>query len=109
MTGGVVSTMVTVWLHMIELLQQSMAFQVRVTLTGQIAAAFVIVLTMVMERLVPQQASMAVGGVKDQGVLHCTVKSGAHVNTGGCVSTSVMLWLHVAVFVQQSVASQVRV
>ena len=108
-TGGVVSMTVTIWLHVMELEQQSVARQVRVTISGQKLLALVTVLSTVMVTFVPQQASMAVGAVNDHGVPQLTVRLLAQVRTGGCVSTSVIVWLHVAVFEQQSMACQVRV
>jgi hypothetical protein len=88
MTGGVLSTTATVWLHVIELLQQSVACQVRVMICGHNEPAFVIVLTMVTVRFVPQQLSSAVGGSKVQVVPHTTVLLLAQVSTGGWVSIS---------------------
>ena len=70
---------------------------------------FVTVLKTVMVTFVPSQMSLAVGGVNDHAVPHSTVCAGAQLNTGGVVSTTVMVWLHIAVFVQASVARQVRV
>ena len=55
MTGGVVSTSVTVWLQVARLPQQSTAAQVRVTVCGQMP--LVTVLTTLIVTLVPQQAS----------------------------------------------------
>jgi hypothetical protein len=83
MTGGIVSTMVTVWLHEMELLQQSVACHVRVTLDGHTAAVLVMVLRTIIVTFEPQHASTAVGGSNVQGVLHWTVLSGTHVSTGG--------------------------
>jgi hypothetical protein len=83
MTGGTVSTMVTVWLHEMELLQQSVACQVRVTLDGHTAAVLVMVLRTIIVTFDPQHASTAVGGSNVHGVLHWTVLSGTQVSTGG--------------------------
>jgi len=88
-TGGVVSLFVTVWLHVAELLQQSVARQVRVIVPGQGVGLLVIVLRMVMVTLVPQQPSSAVGGSKVQALPHCTALLVAQVITGGVVSTIV--------------------
>lgn len=62
--GGLVSTIVIVWLHDAELVQLSVTRQVRVALDkiGQRGfAALVTVLTMVMATLVPLQISLAIG------------------------------------------------
>jgi hypothetical protein len=63
---------------------------------------------MVMVTLVPQQTSEAVGELNDQVEPHWTVLLLAQVMTGGRVSTTVTVWLQVAVLLQQSVALQVR-
>ena len=62
-----------------------------------------------MVTFVPQQASMAVGGVKFQTVPQFTVRLLPQLITGGCVSISVTVWLQNAALVQQSVARQTRV
>jgi len=82
-TGGTVSITVMVWLHVVELLQQSVACQVRVMICGHFVATFVTVPRTVIVTLVPQQASIAVGGVNDQAEPHCTVMLLAQVITGG--------------------------
>lgn len=84
MTGGTLSTMVTDWLQLVMLLQQSMIIQFRVTTIGQ--TPLVTVLNTEMVTFVPQQASTAVGGVKDQVVPHGTVKLAGQFTTGGVVS-----------------------
>src|ERR1041385_161846 len=66
MTGGVVSTIVTVWLHKTEFEQQSLTRQTRVWNWLQNGPESGPVLKTVMVRLVPQQASMAVGASNDQ-------------------------------------------
>jgi hypothetical protein len=109
MTGGTVSTMVTVWEQVVELVQQSVACQVRVMTTGQTEPMLVTVLRTVMVTLVPQQASMAVGVVKDQAVPQLTVKLVPQVMTGGWVSISVTRWLQKVELEQQSVICQKRV
>lgn len=106
MTGGTVSMMVTVWLHVAELLQQSVACQVRVMINGHRLEALVMVLRTVIVMFVPQQASMAVGGVKDQAEPQFTVMLLAQVITGGWVSTSMTRWLQKVEFEQQSVIIQ---
>lgn len=105
MAGGTLSTMVTDWLQLVTLLQQSMIIQCRVTTVGQVP--LVTVLKMEMVTFVPQQESTAVGGVNDQVVPHGTVMLGGQFTTGGVVSCTTTRWLHtVELFVQQSVAIQ---
>ena len=94
-------------LHVAELLQQSVACQVRVTTHGQ--TPLVVVPRTEIDTLVPQQRSKAVGGSKDQAKPHWTVLLVAQVMVGARVSTTVTVWLHVAELLQQSVASQVLV
>jgi hypothetical protein len=106
-TGGVVSTTVTVWLQALLRLQQLVTTQVRVMFHGQ--EPLVTVLRIVTVTLVPQQVSEAVGESNDQTEPHWIVLLVAQVRTGGLVSTTVTVWLHVAVLLQQSVAFQVRV
>src|SRR6266498_111734 len=55
------------------------------------------------------QVSLAVGGSKDQTLVHSTVLLGTQVMVGLVVSTSVTFWLQSAVLPQASVACQVRV
>ena len=86
MVGGMVSTTVTVWLHVAVLVQQSMACQVRVMFHGH--RPLVTVLTTAMVTLVPQQTSEAVGRSNDQFEPHWTVLLAAQVMTGGMVSTT---------------------
>jgi hypothetical protein len=84
--GGVVSTTVTVWLHVLELPQQSIATHVRVTNRGQMP------LVKVPSMLTPcrQQLSVATGVPNSHGCPHCTVMLLGHeVNTGGSVSITV--------------------
>src|SRR6266498_4112133 len=54
------------------------------------------------------QVSLAVGGSKDQALLHSTVLLCAQVMVGAVVSTMVMVWVDWAVLPQASVAVQVR-
>ena len=67
----------------------------------------VVVLTMVMVAL--PQVSLAVGGSKFQTLPHSTVLLVAQVMLGGVVSSTVTVWLHIAVLVLVSVAIHVRV
>src|SRR5438552_3182608 len=62
-----------------------------------------------MVTFVPPHTSDAVGGSKSHAVPHSTIRLETHVNTGGVVSTMVMVWLQVAALLQLSIASQVRV
>src|SRR5437762_12052345 len=55
------------------------------------------------------QVSLAMGGSKDQALVHSTVLFATQVMTGLVVSTTVTFWLHSAVLPQASVARQVRV
>src|SRR2546426_36256 len=111
MTGAVVSTTVTVWLHWAVLVQASVACQVRVAskVLPQWPAVLVTVLRMVMVAV--SLLSVAVGGSKVQALPNCTVLLVLLVQfmTGAVVSTTVTVWLHWAVLVQASVACQVRV
>src|SRR5260370_42024051 len=90
------------------LVQQSVAFQVRVMTCVQ-PAPLVTVPTTVIVTLLPQQASTALGRSKLQLLLQGTFLFVAQVMTGGVVSTTVTVWLHVALLEQQSVACHVRV
>ena len=109
MTGGVVSTTVTIWLQVAALVQQSVARQVRVMIVVQGGMTLVIVVSTVMVTFVPQQRSKAVGGSNDQMASHWTVLLLAQVITGGVVSITWTTSVQVEVFVQQSVACQVLV
>jgi hypothetical protein len=85
-TGGVVSTIVIVWLHVLVLPQQSYATQTRVMICGQM-----LVLVNVPNTEIPwkQQLSVAVGVPKLQDEPHSTVRLvGQNVNTGAVVSTT---------------------
>ena len=70
MTGGMVSTVVTVWEQVVELVQQSVMRQVRVEVLKQGVPSGVMVLKTVMVTFVPQQASIAVGVSKMTGEPH---------------------------------------
>jgi hypothetical protein len=102
---------VTVWLHALLLLQQSVACQVRVMLWEicEQSLPLATVLRTVTVTLLPQQASKRVGVSKCQGRPHGTLLLAAHVSTGGVVSATVTVWLHVLLLLWQSVACQVRV
>src|ERR1039458_4899140 len=106
MTGGVVSTTVTVWLQVLVFPQASMTSQVWVMTCGQ--TPLVTVLATVLTTFEPLQASVTIGALKLHSVPHCTVLLLAHVSTGGVVST-VTVWLQVLLLPHASVNSQVRV
>jgi hypothetical protein len=111
-TGGVVSTIVSVWLQVAAFVHKSAALQVRVTVNriGQtLGGRFVTVLRIVMVTLVPSQLSTAAGVAKTIGAPHSMVALLAQVNTGGVVSTIVSVWLQVLALVHRSTARHVRV
>ena len=104
--GGLTSSTVCVhgWLSW---LQQSLATQVRVKVTLQPLVIRASPVTLIVT-FVPQQVSTAVGGSKLQAEPQSTVLLPAHVRVGGLAKTK-MLWLHSALWPQQSVTRQVRV
>src|SRR5439155_12148777 len=109
-TGAVVSTIVTFWLHCAKLPQASVACQVRVAskVVPQWPATLVTVLT-IMIVLLPL-LSVAGGASKLQAAPCSTVLFVLlHVITGAVVSTIVTFWLHWAKLPQASVACHVRV
>src|SRR3989442_14076444 len=67
----------------------------------------VTVLRMVM--ITVPQVSLAVGGSKDQVLVHSTVLLATQAMVGGVWSSTVTVWLQSAVLPQESVARQVRV
>src|SRR5436190_9494447 len=95
-TGGVVSTIVTTWLTVAELLlQASVASQVLVILFFHPVTSLTSVSWLT---VAPLQASLAVGGVNDGEAVRSEVGwVGEEWITGGVVSTMVMKWLSVAV------------
>jgi hypothetical protein len=89
--GGVVSCTVMVCEHsVLKLVQQSLAFQVRVTTRGQ-AAWLVTVLTVSMVGAVGQQSLVAVGWSNDHDVPHWTVLLDEQVMVGGADVTVTVL------------------
>ncbi len=92
-------------------MQESVDRHVRVALKPrpQKPTAFVVVLTRVIGRFVPSQTSFTVGVSKVHGVPHSIIRFCPQLNTGGLVSTTVIVWLHVEEFVHESVARQTRV
>ena len=109
-TGGVVSTIRTVWLAKLRLPQPSAACQVRVAIkvVPHEPTAFVMVLKMV-GVTTPRQLSEAVGGSKLHGLPHSTVLLAGEVMDGGVVSTAVTTCAQVVRLVQGSRISQTRV
>ena len=91
-TGGLVSVIVTVWLHVELRLEQSVACHVRMISCEQgllgVPSGFVLVTVFktVIVTFVPQQASTALGGSKLQAKPHSTVLLDLQVITGGVVS-----------------------
>src|SRR3989442_15686873 len=109
-TGAVVSTTVTFWLHCAKFPQASVACQVRDAAEdgqrGHVGLGRVIKMEIVLLPLL----SVAVGASNVQAVPSSTVLLVLpHVITGAVVSTTVTFWLHCAKFPQASVACQVRV
>jgi hypothetical protein len=107
--GGVLSTVVTVWLQLAVLPQASVACQVRVAVKvpPQCPAVLVTLPTMLIVTL--PQVSLAVGASKLQAVAHSAVLSAAQAIVGGVVSFTVTVWLQVLLLPQVSLALQVRV
>src|SRR2546430_16752803 len=62
-----------------------------------------------MVTLVPSQMSLATGGINAKGKPHSTIRLAAQLKAGGVVSTTITVSLHVEMFVQESIARQVRV
>src|SRR6185436_21100561 len=92
--GGVVSTIVIVWLQKVSLVQVSYARHVRRTVNspGQRGTlTLVVVLVISRTTFVPSQASTAVGRVKVNGLPHSTIWSCAQVRFGGAVSIRVIV------------------
>ena len=58
---------------------------------------------------VPSQMSLATGGMNIQELPHSTIRLSAQVMFGGVVSNTEMVWLQVALLLQESNARQVRV
>src|SRR6266545_2118549 len=109
MVGSVVQTCATAILQSAVLPHASVARQVRVApkVLPQWPAVLVTVLRMV--RVTLPQESVAVGGSKDQILVHSTVLLPTQIMVGLDVSTTVTVWLQSTVLPQASVARQVRV
>src|SRR3989442_7706135 len=105
MTGAVVSTTVTVWLHWGLLVQASVACQVRVAskVLPQWPAVLVTVLRMVMVAV--SLLSVAVGGSKVQARPSTSLYFShvRHSHAGFWLSKTVTVWLHPALLVRASV------
>src|SRR5678815_2637478 len=106
--GAVVSTIVSTWLQVLLLVQASVASQVRVIVNEQSEPLVTVPMTAIVT-LVPLQASRAEGSSKLQFERHSAVLLVTQVITGAVVSTTVTVWLQVALLVQGSVACHVRV
>ena len=90
--GGVVSTMMTVWLHVAMLPELSVPRQARVAANVPPQNTLVTVLTTV--TAVGPQLSLAVGVSKLHGVPHSTCLMAAQVITGGVLSSTMTKALH---------------
>jgi hypothetical protein len=113
MTGGLVSTNVTVSVHTLRFVQQSAACHVSVRTSLQGPGTFVKTLRSVTVTLLVQQASNAAGGMGVQGVPlgvtnpHGTTWLLLQMITGGVVSVMVMMSVQLVWFPLQSMASHV--
>src|SRR5437867_13407772 len=83
MTGLLVSSTVTVWLHSAVLPQASVARQVRVASKVLPQWPPVLVTVLRMEMVTLPQVSLALGASKDQRLVHSTVLLGTQVMVGG--------------------------
>jgi hypothetical protein len=111
-SGGVVSTAVTVCVDMLLLPQASTICQILVAMNakGQVTAVFVAVLNTLVIRLVPdEQLSVATGMSKFHALPHSTILLVAFVTVGGVVSMSVTICWQVARLPQGSTNSHTRV
>src|ERR1051325_3846857 len=75
---------------------------------GEQPGPFVTVLKTEIVTFVPQQASEAEGGSKDQLLLNSATLLLAQTMSGGVVSTVITVWLRVTLVEEASVACQVR-
>ena len=88
--GGCVSTMVIVWLRVVEVLPQaSAAFHVLVIVLAQAVPPVTSLPTCC--TVAPLHASLAVGAVKDGVAVHSIVAFELVPIVGGCVSTMVVV------------------
>src|SRR5687767_5480123 len=116
-TGGVLSSTVIVWLHVAELPQSSVTVCVRVIVpryaaptSGPVLQAYVRVGSQRSEADAPGNASNAAKftGHAGTSATQETVTFVGHVITGGVLSSTVIVWLHVAELPQSSVTVCVR-
>src|ERR1041385_1531083 len=106
--GGVVSTMVTVWLHWAALPQASAARQVRVMSTPPAEASFVVVLMMVTGMVMFSPTSNAFGSSKLQSVPISMVLAAAQLSIGASSSVTMTVWEQTALLPEGSVPRQDR-
>jgi predicted membrane-bound dolichyl-phosphate-mannose-protein mannosyltransferase len=108
-TGTVVSTNVIVCEQLAVFVQSSVAVHVRRKTRTAGQAAGRPESTKVNVTLVSQvSVAVALSNAGVEPVTHSLVRFGWQVRTGGVVSMNVIVWEHVAVFVQSSVAVHVR-
>src|SRR6266446_1152360 len=105
MVGGVLSSTVIVWLHVAVLPHSSVAVQVRLVAylilpVGQVPAMGV---SMCARVTVPHK-SVGTGSTNCGVGGHSMVLSAAQAMVGGVLSSTVIVWLHVAVLPHSSVA-----
>src|SRR5688572_17080408 len=109
-TGGVLSVTVIVRLHVAELPQSSVAVNIRVTLYSCKHIPLGVKISTEVIVGVPSQASVAVAGGKSGSAGHSIgVTTVGHVKTGGVLSVTKIVRLHVEELPQSSVAVHVRV
>ena len=108
-SGAVASATVIVWLHVAVLPQASVASHVRVARSRLPGRALVTVEVAVTTTSLPSQISVAAGRSNSHGLPHATMRFGTQVMVGAVESTTVTVWLTVALLPQRSVACQVRV
>ena len=106
--GGVVSLTVIVSVHVAELPHVSVARYVRVITRGHVPLDASPTKTTV---VLPQLSDAVTDAVAGAGTFasHCTVTDAGHVTTGGVVSFTVIVCVHVAELPHVSVARYVRV
>src|SRR5210317_1630294 len=108
-SGGVVSSMVMVCVHVAMFPQSSSAWYVRVITSGHVLPSETSPRCVT---VTGPQLSVAVTRVisaAGTSPMHSTVTAGGHVISGGVISSMVMVCVHVAMFPQSSSAWYVRV
>src|SRR5213593_1872431 len=106
--GPVLSSTVIVWLHVAELFCASVAVQVRCVLLTSLPLTGRLASTNVTVRLV-SQVSLNTGAPNTTAAGHWMLASAGQLTTTGLVlSSTLMVWLHVAELFCASVAVQVR-